>query len=184
MSKHQPPVKPYEFTRYDDPAAADEPWDPRYPEVARHIADLIQPALPAAEIEHIGSTAIPNCTGKGVVDMMVIYPGRIEEAREVVEDLGFQPFVSSDPFPPQRPVYIGTIRHAGDTFRSHVHLMPPGWPEIETQRRFRDRLRVEPKLVAEYVALKRAVLAAGISSNVEYNDGKGAFINDVIAGRR
>lgn len=185
MEQGERPIGPYVFTDYTDPAAADVAYDPRSPEVAARIAGLIRGALPEAEVEHIGSTAIPGCDGKGVIDMMVIYPdGAIDEARRAVESLGFELFLAREPFPPERPVYIGTIDLDGDTFRTHAHLIPPGSPEIETQRRFRDRLSSNPDLIAEYVALKRAVLASGTKDSAEYNEGKNAFIKDVIEGRR
>lgn len=185
MATAERPIGPYVFTDYTDPAAADVAYDPRSPDVAGRIAGLIQSVLPAATVEHIGSTAIPGCDGKGVIDMMVLYPeGGIAEARAAVEQNGYQRFESRDPFPPERPVYIGTIEHNGDIFRTHAHLMPPDWPEIVTQRVFRDRLSANPELVAEYVAVKRAVLATGTKDSAEYNDGKNAFIKDVIEGRR
>lgn len=178
------PITAYVFTRYDDPAAADEPYDARYPAVAQQLVDLIQGRLPGAQVEHIGSTAIPGCAGKGVVDMMVIYPDDVQAARNAVEALGFQAFVAREPFPAERPVYVGSIKYDGTSFRTHAHLMPVGWPEIETQRTFRDRLQANPELVAEYVALKRAVLAAGTNDSVDYNEGKSAFIQAVISGER
>ena len=185
VSHGERPVRPYVFVDYSDPASGDVPYDPRYPDVARRIAGMVEAVLPDGEIEHIGSTAIPECAGKGVVDMMVMYPeGAVAAARQAVERLGFQLFLSREPFPPERPVFVGMVEHDGEMFRSHVHLMPPGWPEIDTQRRFRDRLSADPALVAEYVALKRAVLTAGVADSGDYNEGKNAFIKEVINGER
>lgn len=185
VSDGERPVKPYVFVDYSDPASAEAPYDLRYPDVARRIAGMIEQVLPNAEFEHIGSTAIPECAGKGVVDMMVVYPeGDIAATRQAVEGLGFQLFLAREPFPRERPVYVGMVEHDGEMFRSHVHLLPPGWPEIETQRMFRDRLAADPGLVAEYVALKRAVLTAGVEDSADYNEGKNAFIKAVVNGER
>ena len=40
-------------------------------------------------VEHIGSTSVPGCAGKGIIDLMVLYPvGGLEHARQVLDSLG------------------------------------------------------------------------------------------------
>ncbi len=177
------PIEPYEYIRYDDPAAAFRPYDPRCPAVARRVAKLIQRRLPLAHVEHIGSTAVPGCAGKGVVDLMLLYPpSHLAAARDAVDALGFQRHDRPGAFPEERPVRIGMIEHDGERFRLHVHIIAANAPEVAIQRRFRDRLRADPALVAAYVARKRAVLAAGLADSAGYNEGKAVFIQRVIGG--
>lgn len=177
------PIQPYVPLRYDDPTTADQPYDSRYPRVAERVAALIHERLPDVVVEHIGSTAIPGCSGKGVVDVMVIYePGSVTAGRAALTSLGFEEFIGREPFPDDRPVFVGMLEHDGQAFRLHAHLIPRGAPEIEEQRAFRDKLRNDPERVAEYVALKRAVLAAGIEDSADYNRGKEAFILSAIRG--
>ena len=177
------PIEPYEYIRYDDLAAAFRPYDPRHPEVAQRVAALIERRLPMAQVEHIGSTAVPGCAGKGVVDLMLLYPpGHLAAARDAVDALGFQRHDRPGAFPEERPVRIGMIEHDGDRFRLHVHIIAADAPEVAAQRRFRDRLRADPALVAAYVARKRAVLTAGVADSAGYNGGKAAFIQRVIDG--
>jgi len=45
-----------------------DPYDRRAPEVAECLRNKIESYLPEITIEHIGSTAIPDCPGKGVTD--------------------------------------------------------------------------------------------------------------------
>jgi GrpB-like predicted nucleotidyltransferase (UPF0157 family) len=171
----------YEYIRYEDPAAAFQPYDPRCPEVAQRVIALIRARMPEASIEHVGSTAIPGCAGKGVVDLMLLYPpGRLAEARDALDGLGFQRYDRPGAFPEERPVRLGTIAHDGATFRLHVHVIAADSPEVDEQRRFRDRLRGDPALVEEYVARKRAVLAGGVGDSNDYNLGKESFIQDVL----
>ena len=54
------------------PAACHE-HDPRSAEVARAVAALIEPRLPGAVVEHIGSTSVPGCAGKGIIDLMLLW---------------------------------------------------------------------------------------------------------------
>ena len=56
--------------------------------------------------------------------------------------------------------------------------------EAEAMRAFRDRLRGDPAFRAVYAALKRAILASGITDSLEYSRAKGAFFGAVRAGRR
>jgi GrpB-like predicted nucleotidyltransferase (UPF0157 family) len=41
---------------------------------------------------------------------------------------------------------------------------------------FRDRLRADPVLLAEYVAQKRAIIGSGILRTGDYSNAKGEFI--------
>ena len=171
----------YEYIRYKDPSDAFSPYDPRCPEVARRVAALIEERLPEVRVEHIGSTAIPGCDGKGVVDLMLLYPsGGLAAARDALDALGLQRHERAGAFPEDRPVRIGTIAHEGQTFRLHVHVIAAEAPEAAEQVRFRDRLRADPALVAEYVARKRSVLTGGVADSTEYNLGKEAFIHRVL----
>ncbi len=173
----------YEYVQYDDPLAAFRPYDPRYPVVAERVAGLIRERMAEVVVEHVDSTAVPGCAGKGVVDLMVLYPpGHLAAARDAVDGLGFQRHVAPGAFPEERPVRIGTIVHDGDTFRLHVHIIAADSPEVAEQRRFRDRLRADPALVAAYVARKRAVLAEGVVDGGGYNRGKESFIQGVLGG--
>jgi GrpB-like predicted nucleotidyltransferase (UPF0157 family) len=135
------------------PPAACNDYDPRAPDVARRVADFSTSCLPAVTVEHIGSTSVPGCAGKGVIDLMILYPpGRLDDVKWVLADLGFQPQPNKNPHPESRPCRVGTVQHDGSTFRIHAHAIPPDSPEIERQRTFRDRLRTDPRLVAAYGA--------------------------------
>ena len=167
---------------YDTRPAAYHPYDPRSPGVAERLIALITPHLRNATIEHIGSTAIPGCSGKGVIDLMVVYepgPGTLAAARTAVEELGFVQWRAPRAHPDERPVMVGAIDHDGDRFRIHCHLIAAGNEEIIRQRTFRDRLRADPALVTEYEAVKQDVLARGITYGPDYADAKDAFIKRV-----
>ena len=50
--------------------------------------------------------------------------------------------------------------------------------------RFRDLLRADPGLCAQYAALKRAIVAGGVSDAVAYTEAKTDFIKAALSGRR
>jgi GrpB-like predicted nucleotidyltransferase (UPF0157 family) len=176
MRDDERPIGPYVY-----PPAACNDYDPRAPAVAQRVAALITQRLPSLTVEHIGSTSIPGCAGKGVIDLMIVYPpGQLEGVKRVLVDLGFQPQPNRDPQPDSRPCRVGTVQYDGSTFRIHVHAIPPGSPEIAQQRAFRDRLRSDPQLMETYVARKRETIAAGHTDAAGYNAGKAPFIRAML----
>ena len=158
--------------------------DPRSFEVAKLVADLIESHLPDVKVEHVGSTAVPGCAGKGVVDLMILYPpGRLPEVKDVLKALGFQRQTGRDPFPEERPMRIGSIDYDGTRFRLHAHVIPVDSPEVLELRTFRDRLRGESMLLEQYVALKRKIIAEGVTDSLDYSIRKGEFIAGILRDR-
>ena len=52
---------------------------------------ILQAALPGIEIEHVGSTAVPDCDGKGILDLMLLIPvGHLSDVCAVIDGMGFQ----------------------------------------------------------------------------------------------
>ena len=172
-------IGPYEQL----PAICNE-HDPRSFEVARRVADLIESHLPDVKVEHVGSTAVPGCAGKGVVDLMILYPpGRLPEVKDVLNALGFQHQTGRSPFPEERPLRPGSIGYDDTRFRLHVHVIPVDSPEVLELRTFRDRLRSEPMLLEQYVAVKRKIIAEGVTDSLDYSIRKGDFIAGILRDR-
>jgi RimJ/RimL family protein N-acetyltransferase/GrpB-like predicted nucleotidyltransferase (UPF0157 family) len=169
---------------YQDRPAACQNHDPRAAEVARRVAALIESHLPGIVVEHVGSTAVPGCAGKGIVDLMLVYPeGRLETARALLDALGFQRQTTRDPFPEERPMRVGSVEHGGTTFLLHVHVLAAPSPEVQQMRSFRDHLRADPGLVAAYITATKAILAGGVTDPVDYSIRKGGFVQAVLRHR-
>jgi GrpB-like predicted nucleotidyltransferase (UPF0157 family)/mannose-6-phosphate isomerase-like protein (cupin superfamily) len=166
---------------YQSATAACRDHDPRSGDVARRVGSLIEEVLEGVVVEHIGSTAAPGCAGKGVVDLMVLYPpGRLATVRDALDRLGFQRQTGRDPFPEERPMRVGSIQHDDTRFQLHAHVIAADSPEAAVLRNFRDRLRADPRLQDRYVALKKQILAEGITDPVDYSDRKGDFIATIL----
>ena len=156
-------------------------YDPRAAVVARQIAALIHSHLPQVHAEHVGSTAVPGCAGKGIVDLMIpVAEGELQTVQQLLDRLGFQPQPGPDPFPEDRPMRVGSLVHDGETFLLHVHLLPATSPEVDEMRFFRACMRADPQLVAAYVARKREILAAGVTDSREYCRLKGEFVKSAL----
>ena len=170
---------------YDQMPAACREHDPRAMDVARRVGSLIESHLPGVVVEHVGSTSVPGCAGKGVVDLMVLYPsGGLPAVRDKLDELGFQRQTTRDPFPEERPMRTGSVDHDGTRFRLHAHVIAADAPEASELRAFRERLRADPRLVDAYVARKRAILAEGITDSIDYSVRKGEFVGEVLEALR
>ena len=80
---------------YDAPGAPKvvdlRPWDTRGPAAANGVIRILQSALPGIEIEHVGSTSVPGCDGKGILDLMLLIPvGHLSEVCAIIDGMGFQ----------------------------------------------------------------------------------------------
>ncbi|HEY7219066.1 MAG TPA: GrpB family protein [Candidatus Binatia bacterium] len=145
--------------------------------VAKSIAGMIVGSNEHLQVEHIGSTAVPGCWGKGIIDLLVSYaPGWLASARETLDRLGFQRQSGPEPFPESRPMRVGSVEFLGRNYRLHAHVIEEGSAEALNLVRFRDLLRQNDLLRRAYEAEKRAILARGITQGSEYSKAKGDFI--------
>jgi GrpB-like predicted nucleotidyltransferase (UPF0157 family) len=155
--------------------------DPRAVVVAEQVAALVSTHLPFVGVEHVGSTAVPGCVGKGIVDLMIpVREGEMEPVKELLERLGFQHQTGPDPFPEDRPMRTGSWLHDGEMFRLHIHVIPASSPEVDEMRFFRACLRADAELLRAYVARKQEIVASGVTDPAEYSRIKGEFLKAVL----
>ena len=112
-------------------------YDPRAAEVARLVAALVHEHLPRLCVEHVGSTSVQGCAGKGNIDLLIAVGGEeMAAAKELLDRLGFQRQTGGDAFPETRPMRLGSFAHDGETFLVHVHVIPADSPEVVDEMRF------------------------------------------------
>jgi len=176
MLKPRAPILPYPISRADYVE-----YEPGVIGAADSVIRLMQREAPWIHVEHIGSTAVPGCAGKGIVDLMALYPaGKLEAARAALDALGFQHQKTGHVFPEARPMRVGAIDQNGTRYRLHVHVVAMNDPEVASLRRFRDALRADSALRDAYQAKKLAILKSGFNEPRDYTYAKGEFIRSVI----
>ena len=159
--------------------ASVEPWDPRAIEIAATVTKLINARRPDLVVEHIGSTAVPGLPGKGIVDLAVATtPDDVPVVASLLRELGFGPQPGPDPWPPSRPMFVGSLVRDGTTFRIHCHVLP-NRDELHRDIAFRDALLADPELVEGYAALKSGIVEGGPIEPHQYTYRKQAWIADV-----
>lgn len=169
------PIGPYERR----PVSL-QPWDPRVVTVAERVIELIGGQRPDLDVEHIGSTAVPGLPGKGIVDLATqADSAEIPAITDAMYKLGFGPQPGPEPWPPTRPMHVGSYDLDGDEFRVHFHVLPRG-DDLRHDLMFRDALRADPALAAAYAEVKVAVVDAHESplDHVDYQKAKGGWIDD------
>jgi GrpB-like predicted nucleotidyltransferase (UPF0157 family) len=165
----------------DDPILVVE-YDPEWPrrfETERELLErLLVPWLEGG-IHHVGSTAIPGIAAKPIIDMMVGVRD-LEEARAAFEPLREHFYL----YAPHRP---GITHHfAKPSLRfsemTHgLHLTEPGSDLWRERLVFRDALRADPALAAEYEALKLQLAKKHRDDVGTYTLRKRAFVARVLA---
>jgi GrpB-like predicted nucleotidyltransferase (UPF0157 family) len=166
---------------YEDVAATFSEYDPRAPQIAQILKAAMEQHESKLVVEHIGSTAVPGCRGKGVIDLAVTYiEGDLEFAKAALEPLGFQKQSGREPFPETRPMRKAAVSALGGIFQVHAHVIDRIGAEHRELIGFRDALRHDRELRIAYENTKQQILAGGITDSWDYSKAKGSFITSVL----
>jgi GrpB-like predicted nucleotidyltransferase (UPF0157 family) len=152
-------------------------WPALFEEEATRLRDALRPWL-VDGIHHIGSTAVPGLAAKPILDMVagVADLGLARHAIPVLAALGYE---HSD-HRPNEALWFYKQPGADYRTRTHqLHLTRPGSDLWRERLAFRDALRSDPQLRADYEALKRA-LAAASDAVSDYAGGKRPFVEAVL----
>ncbi|MCK5564483.1 MAG: GrpB family protein [Planctomycetes bacterium] len=157
------------------------PYDIDYPVVAGLVATAVYERNCRCGIEHVGSTAVPGCDGKGIIDLALLYEdGGLEESKQMLADMGFQQQPHRDPFPESRPMRVGSLEFHNKVFQLHVHVIEQSSKEEVELIRFRDMLRADTTLKQDYINAKVQILDDGVIDSSEYCIEKSRFVEKIL----
>jgi GrpB-like predicted nucleotidyltransferase (UPF0157 family) len=163
-------LKPAEGMRFL-PADA---YQPLAATVFESVAATIARVLPDATVEHIGASSVPGLTSKGDLDIFVgVDAARFDAAVLALEALGLRVKEGS-----LRTGELCPFEAFGHPLDVGVQLVARG-SEFEFFRTFRDKLRRDARLCAEYDRLKAS--CRGLEPD-RYRAVKSAFIERVLGG--
>jgi GrpB-like predicted nucleotidyltransferase (UPF0157 family) len=156
------------FGLTDDEVRIEE-YDPAWPEYFQEIRSRLRDFPTGARIEHVGSTAVPGCAAKPLIDVSVgLAPGSSLDL-DVVRSSGLT-------FRAVNPEAVLFALYRPDGLRiANVHVRyrdsaPELWDLL-----FRDYLRAHPDDAAEYGEAKRQ--ASKLSgSRADYSKTKAPFV--------
>ena len=130
-------------------------------------------------IHHVGSTAIPGIAAKPVIDIVAGVAG-FEEARAAFEPLSQVLYVSDPHRPSIAHHFVKPSRRLLEMTHS-LHLTEEGSDLWRERLAFRDALRGDSDLTAEYEALKFRLAHEHPGDLEAYTHGKRAFVARVLA---
>ena len=148
-------------------------------EAFQFVEQTIRPAIGDARVWHVGSTAIPGCMAKPILDLCIGYDDSTDFISETrgLEALGFTSL--GEHGIPGRSYFCLFDAEERISY-IHIHAYAGDHDEVEAHVAFRDALRRDADTVAAYNALKRELIASGISRK-DYPEAKTDFIRSVLA---
>ncbi len=156
------------------------PYQPAWAELFAAEAARLRAALGGRvlAIEHVGSTSVPGLAAKPILDLAASVPS-------LADAIGFLPALQrlgyehkADPELPER-IYL--VKGPPEHRTHHLSLTEPGSRFWREHLLFRDLLRAQPALAAEYARLKHELARRHATDRLAYGAGKKAFIDAVVA---
>ncbi len=157
------------------------PFRSQWNEIYKLEAKLIQKKLEnnIVDIQHIGSTTIPDIYSKPIIDIMIGVKN-IEKSELIVQsliELGYE--------------YLGEANIAGRFYfrkrnknNYNIALCQHDSEIWINNILFRDYLKKYPEVAVAYSLLKKKAFDSGANTLLKYSDIKKQFINEVIAKAR
>ena len=139
------------------------------------------------QMHHIGSSNIPGCLSKPILDMLLIYEDtdHFNSIIGAIESLGFTyrgdmvNVVQNKPTDQDRHAFnLYSVHKEVDYV--HLHALKKGHKAVGEQLAFGQELCQNPQLVVDYNALKKHLFDQGLSRR-EYTLAKGEFVNGVCS---
>jgi GrpB-like predicted nucleotidyltransferase (UPF0157 family) len=156
-------------------ASYDSKWPALFGSERVLLRKILAPWL-AGPIEHIGSTAVPGLSAKPIIDIMAAVKS-LEGSRAAIDALGELEYR----YAPYRADVMHWFCKPGAAHRTHhLHLVPFGTALWRERIAFRDRLRADAALAAEYAELKRHFARVYRTDREAYTEAKGAFISRAL----
>jgi GrpB-like predicted nucleotidyltransferase (UPF0157 family) len=161
-----------------DLVAAHPGWTVRGEQERAHLETLLEPWLNAA-IEHVGSTSIPHLAAKPIIDLQAPVAD-LADTESIAAILAPHDWHYVDPDLDQRPWRRFFVKVTGGRRTAHLHVMTLDSPRWHEQIAFRDALRANPTVTADYAALKRVLAATHTDDREAYSTAKSDFIRSVL----
>ena len=157
------------------------PYDPAWPDAFERERVALEAAIGpwvVGGIHHVGSTAVSGLEAKPILDILVGVED-LESSRACFEPLAALEYL----YAPYRSDEMHWFCKPNPERRTHhLHLAPVTGRRYADELAFRDRLRADPTLAAEYASLKHELAARFRDDREAYTDAKSDFIRRALHG--
>ncbi len=156
-----------------------KPYNPQWEELFKQEKELISSVIAdfLIDIQHIGSTAIPNSVAKPIIDIAVAIESldNIEKIIIPLKNIGF--IYRGEQGIPDRHMFV----KGGENYRTHhLHVMQKDHYEWDKHILFRDFLKKHPNDAKQYSELKKLLFIKFGNDREKYTDSKSDFIQNII----
>jgi GrpB-like predicted nucleotidyltransferase (UPF0157 family) len=153
----------------------DERWHDLFAEEKARLLEAVGEMVEA--VEHVGSTSVCGIAAKPILDIAAAVKDRAagEKCVAPLEGIGY--------------TYRGEngiagrfyfVKGAAERRTHHLHLYAADNTELKNHLFFRDYLRRNPSIAAEYDGLKKDLAAKYPGDRDAYLDGKAAFVEKIL----
>ncbi len=152
-------------------------YNKKFPEIFQKEKESILKALSCVEVHHIGSTAIPELGGKGMIDIMIAIKDWRKKKSTVnsLKELGFAHIHPEE----KERIFLSRIGPTkyGDT---HIHLVNKNSKGYREMLFFRDYMRTHKKEAQEYLKIKQLSLKRYNKDRNKYAISKEEYIKEIL----
>ena len=164
-------MKKYEFKEYD----------PAFPLYFEEEKNRLKHYLSEDyQIEHIGSSAVPNLGGKGIIDIMIAVPQeKMESLSQQAQKAGYlwRPLASTKDRLFLRQEYPADFRNEKVY---HLHITHPNSSDWKEAIAFRDYLSTHPEDLRRYEEIKRKAADEADESSEKYGSIKESILREIL----
>jgi GrpB-like predicted nucleotidyltransferase (UPF0157 family) len=162
-----------------DAAIEVKPYDPAWPKTFAHEREILKPLLAqwlVADIEHVGSTAVPGLVAKPVIDILAAVES-LEASRGVIQIVSAAGYM----YYPYKAEEMHWFCKPSPAHRTHhLHIVPRSSAMWRENLAFRDALRRDSELAANYGRLKLELAQRFRHDREAYTEAKSSFIRSAI----
>ncbi len=150
-------------------------WSKLFDKEAKLISSIISKYL--VDIQHIGSTAIPDTVAKPIIDIAIGIDdlSNIKQIITLLEEGGYE--YRGELGVPDRHLFV---KGNEECRTHHIHVMVNTSYEWKKHILFRDYLRQHPSEAKQYSKLKKWLATEFKSDREKYTNGKEEFILGII----
>lgn len=161
-----------------------EPYHPKWPKMAHAEIERINSEISDSNIiavQHVGSTSIPNCQAKPIIDIYVAVQSIGRAKKHLVEPITQMGYVYWAENPnPEKMFFVKGMPPYGEKRTHHMHIVQFNSAYWRDCIAFRDYLRMHPEEAKAYSELKIDLAAKYLDDREAYSDAKGEFVSGIL----
>jgi GrpB-like predicted nucleotidyltransferase (UPF0157 family) len=153
-------------------------WPTQFHAIREELLLVFAPMV--ITIEHIGSTSVPGLAAKPVIDVLLGARSlaEIESKIKPLSDIGYSYVPKYEREIPMRRYFV---KAQATSLRVHLHAVELNSRIWQEHLAFRDALRADANLRAQYQTLKLRLAEEFADDKSAYTTAKGPFIQAVLA---